>query len=209
MDEINIELKAKGENLFSSFELFMWIPKNENDINHSAEKSFLHGKITLMNGEIISSGIFQNLPLRVSKNRDGVYSVVVSDYKAIGVLPDGVTNENSVIEVVTISDGGIDEKLAIETAINNNSLAINIFPNPTSERINISVKNGNTQETYSVTLYDLNGKMITTIENNISAENLSNRQINLSEVIEEAGVYYILIKSITGEQSNLQKIIYQ
>lgn len=209
MDSINIELQAKGKDMFSSFEIMMWLPQNKNDTVESVEKSFLHGKITLMNGEVVGTGVFKDLSLRVRKSNEGIYTVVVQNFKAIGELPEGITNENSTIEVVTMSDGGIDEENAISNALNDSSLTADVFPNPTSDILNISLSSIDPSENYSIILYDLKGKTISTIESNISSKNLSNYQINLSEKIEIKGMYYILIKSNNGKQNILQKIVYQ
>lgn len=208
MDSINIQMEARGKNLFSSFEIMMWLPE-ENDTVASLEKAFLHGKIVLMNGKVQGTGVFKDTPLRVSKDAEGIYSVTVSNFKAIGVLPEGITTENSVIEVMTSSDAGIDEQSAISDALTNDDISVSAFPNPTSDLVNISLNNFTEDETFSVTIYDLNGKVITTLEEGISAIKLKSYQFSLSEAVENKGQYFILIKSLNNERSVLKKILYQ
>ena len=208
MDSINIQLEAKGQDLFSSFEIMMWLP-DENDTVASIDKAFLHGKIVLMNGEVKGTGVFKDTPLRVKKDADGIYSVTVTNFKAVGVLPEGITNENSVIEVMTSSDGGIDEELAISEIISNDDISVNVFPNPSADLVNISLMTNDDNHTYSVSLYDLNGKLIKTLEEDISSVELSTYQFSLAEAVENKGQYFILIKSINNERSALKKILYQ
>lgn len=208
MDSINIQLETKGQDLFSSFEIMMWLPE-ENDTVASLDKAFLHGKIVLMNGKVQSTGVFKDTPLRVSKDAEGIYSVTISNFKAIGVLPEGITNENSVIEVMTSSEAGIDEQSAISDALTNDDISVSAFPNPTSDLVNISLNNINEDETFSVTIYDLNGKVITTLEEGISAIKLKSYKFSLSETVENKGQYFILIKSLNNERSVLKKILYQ
>jgi len=52
-------------------------------------------------------------------------------------------------------------------------------------------------------------KMISIIANNISSEDLSISKIKLNEVIENKGIYFILVKSLDGKENKLQQIIYQ
>lgn len=208
MDSINIQLEAKGKDLFSSFEIMMWLPE-ENDTVASLDKAFLHGKIVLMNGKVQGTGIFKDTPLRVNKDAEGIYSVTISNFKAIGVLPEGITNENNVIEVMTSSDAGIDEQSAISNALTNDDISVSAFPNPTSDLVNISLNNITEAETFSVTIFDLNGKAIKTLEENISAIKLKSYQFSLSEAVENKGQYFILIKSLNNERSLLKKILYQ
>lgn len=208
MDSINILLEAKGTDLFSSFEIMMWLPE-KNDTVATLDKAFLHGKIVLMNGKAQGTGVFKDIPLRVSKDAEGIYSVTVSNFKAIGVLPEGITNENSVIEVMTSSDAGIDEKSAISSALINDEISVSAFPNPSSDLVNISMNNITEDETFSVTIYDLNGKVITTLEEGISAIKLKTYQFSLSEAVENKGQYFILIKSLKNKRSVLKKILYQ
>jgi hypothetical protein len=75
------------------------------------------------------------------------------------------------------------------------------FPNPTSDLLNISLNDNGSNENYSETLYDLNGKTISVIENSISSQKRLDYKINLIEIIETKGIYYILIKSINGKQT--------
>lgn len=209
LDSINIQLQAKGEDLYSSFEVMMWLPQDEHDTIQSVEKSFLYGKIQLMNGKVKGEGIFEDVPLSVRKDAEGIYTVTLNNFKAIGKLPEGITNQNSTIEVYTSSDGGIDEKSAIEHALDNNSFEVKTYPNPTREIVNISLDETKSHERYSLTLYDRNGKVISIIENNISAKNLNNYQINLKEKTNNKGIYFLFIQSIDGKQKRLSKIVYQ
>jgi len=208
MDSINIQLNAKGKDLFSSFEIMMWLPK-ENDTIASLDKAFLHGKIVLMNGKVQGTGVFKDIPLRVNKDSEGIYSVTVSNFKAIGILPEGITNKNSVIEVMTSSDAGIDEQPAINNALTNDDISVSAFPNPTSDLVNISLYNDSNNETYSITIYDTNGKLIKILEEGITARELESYQFSLSEAVENKGQYFILIKSLSSNKSTLKKIIYQ
>ena len=94
MDSINIKLQAKGKDLFTSFEIMMWLP-DKYDTIASLDKAFLHGKIILKDGKVQGIGIFKDIPLVVQKENDGSYIVTITDFKAVGILPDGKTNENS------------------------------------------------------------------------------------------------------------------
>lgn len=208
MDSINIRLEAKGEDLFSSFEIMMWLP-NENDTVATLEKAFLHGKIVLMNGEVKGLGIFKDLPLRAVKNSDGVYTVTVANFKAVGILPEGITNENSVIEVMTKSDGGIDEESAINKLLSYDDISVSIFPNPTSDLLNIKLNDHTENETYSIAIYDFNGELVKTLEQSISSNALESYQFKLSDCVEQKGQYFILIKSLNSVKTSLSRILYQ
>lgn len=209
MDSINIKLQAKGENLYSSFEIMMWLPQDKNDTIQSVEKSFLYGKIKLMNGEVKGEGVFEDIPLTVRKNAEGIYSVTINNFRANGKLPEGITNENSTIEVYTSSDGGIDEKSAIENALGNDALEVKTYPNPTHEFVSVSINDIKSDQRYSLTLYDRNGKVISILEENVSAQKLNDYKINLNEQTNNKGIYFLFIQSIDGEQKQLSKIVYQ
>jgi len=208
MDSINIHLEAKGKDLFSSFEIMMWLPE-ENDTVANLDKAFLHGKIVLMNGKVHGTDVFKDTPLRVSKDAEGIYSVTINNFKAIGVLPEGITNENSVIEVMTSSDAGIDEQSVINNSLTIDDISVTVFPNPTSDLVKITLNNISADETFSVTIYDLTGKVITILEDDISAIKLNSYQFSLSETVENKGQYFILIKSLNNNKNALKKIIYQ
>lgn len=208
MDSINIQLEAKGKDLFSSFEIMMWLP-NKNDTVASLDKAFLHGKIVLMNGQVKGTGIFKDIPLRVRKNAEGIYTVTVSNFKAIGILPEGITNENNTIEVMTKSDAGIDEQVAIHNFMSNAELSVSSYPNPTSDLVNISLNSNSDNGTYSIALYDINGKLIKTLEESISAMELTSYQFSLSKIVKNKGQYFILIKSLNDNKSALTKLLYQ
>lgn len=186
----------------------MWLP-NKNDTVASLDKAFLHGKIVLMNGEVKGTGIFKDFPFRVRKNAEGIYTVTVSNFKAIGVLPEGITNENNTIEVMTSSDAGIDKQAAIHTFMDNAELSVSSYPNPTSDLVNISLNNSSDNETYSIALYDINGNFIKTIEESVSAMKLTAYQFSFSKTVKNKGQYFILIKSLNDNKSALTKLLYQ
>ena len=110
---------------------------------------------------------------------------------------------------MTSSDAGNDEQTAISNALTNDDISVSAFPNPSSDLVNISLKNISKEETFFVTIFYLKGKLIKTLEENISAMELLSYQFSLTEAVENKGQYFILVKSINSNRSALKKILHQ
>jgi hypothetical protein len=206
MDSINISLQAKGTNLFSSFEIAMWLPNNEMDDIQTVENRFLYGKITLMNGLVTTEGIFDRINFKISKTLEGIYEVKIENFKAQGFLPTGKTNDNTLIEVITSSDAGIDEKASLNDAVINTNGSLIIYPNPSLDYVQISLNSMIENEAFTISIYNQEGKLISLLEENIESKMINEYRINLKEILTSTGTYFVLLKS--KNNTFLQKIEY-
>lgn len=90
--------------------------------------------------------------------------------------------------------------LSIEN--NRQNLGINLYPNPTSNIINISFNTLETN-TISLLLYDINGRLIKTIANNQKTTGTFNYKIDVSQ--QQAGIYFLKLQTTKG--TYIRKII--
>jgi hypothetical protein len=98
------------------------------------------------------------------------------------------------------------ELLGIISGINNITfpigLKINIYPNPTSEIINIAFNISET-DYINLLLFDINGQLVKTIDQGQKITGTYSYQIDLSQ--QNSGIYFVVLK--TKERKYLQKII--
>lgn len=99
------------------------------------------------------------------------------------------------LNVIAPATLGMEEEL-------NTISAINVFPNPANENVNIeynAVNSGN----HSISLVDVTGKLV--YNENFSAQKGNNRkQINLNGV--DAGIYLVTIADENGKQNHIRLI---
>jgi len=207
---IDASFTVLGKDLFSSLEIIMWLPEVDLDYVDSvptSEKTFWRGKIELINGEVLLEGDFPKDSYKITERvtNEGVeYSVLISDMNIEVNYPEGITNED-LIEVVMITDAGIHEEIAINTALNlskgENLFDLSIYPNPTTDFITIS-SNKTMNKELIIELYNGSGKLVTSALMN--ERNTYSFDFNLLNL--KSGIFYVLIKD--GEKSQMEKIIY-
>ena len=210
---INASFTVLGKDLFSSLEIVMWLPNVNLDYDDSiptTNNTFWQGKIELLNGEVNLSGKFPKDSYKLTQymTEEGLeYKVEIIDLNIEGYYPQGISNSD-LIEVVMRTDAGIHEDKAINDALtlseNKNELNINIYPNPTSDFININLDSDilKMDELLDVTIYDLNGKTL------FSTSFLSSEKtfkLNLSKLNLDNGVYFVMVKS--NNLSYLEKLV--
>jgi hypothetical protein len=89
------------------------------------------------------------------------------------------------------------EKIETSTHSETRNQAVVIYPNPTSDYLNIKSKAP--EQVYNITLLDLTGKII------LNQQELINQPINISMI--PAGVYTILLSLKSGQIIHIEKII--
>lgn len=209
IDDITGFLTAKGNDTFSSFEVIMWLPSNDNDSIMSEKKVFFKGKIELSNGKVNVTGDFPKNSYKIFKSDNGEYTVKFSKLDIKASLPKGVNGKSDLIEVVGISDGGTVEKNIITNTIKkteNSDLTFSIHPNPSSDIITIQL-NTNSKESYQVKLFDISGKKIKTLSDNVKFDKKNKYTFNLSNINLDKGVYFILLES--NNDTYLKKIVFK
>jgi hypothetical protein len=116
-----------------------------------------------------------------SSNIPGMYNY---DYiTGNGVCPDDTANV--LVTVITCSGAGVDEGIFD---------ALNIYPNPTSDILNIS--NEGSTESLGYTITDVNGRIVRKAENAINGNAVTS--IKLDEC--QPGMYYITVRSAKNER---------
>lgn len=116
-----------------------------------------------------------------SSNIPGMYNY---DYiTGNGVCPDDTANV--LVTVITCSGAGVDEGIFD---------ALNIYPNPTSDLLNIS--NEGSTESLGYTITDVNGRIVRKAENAINGNAVTS--IKLDEC--QPGMYYITVRSAKNER---------
>lgn len=208
IESIHGFLEAKGSDLFSSFEIKMWLPTSPADETITAEKTFFAGKVELYNGQLIVTGDFPKNAFELVETAPGVHQVIFKDWAIKATLPEGVNGETDLIEVVGISDGGVHEANVLSATLLESAQqqAFTVSPNPTASVVNISLETV-TNDNYSIRLYDLSGQEIALIAPQVAATELKQYSINLESFNLTNGTYFLLLQS--KEHSHLQKIVYQ
>lgn len=201
-------LEAKGEDLFSSFEIKMWLPNSENDTKITAEKTFFEGKVELLNGRVTVTGDFPKEAFSIKELPNGIYTVTFNNVTIEANLPKHIDGTTDLIEVVGISDGGVHEAKVLSNTIQETAadLSFQVSPNPTSDLLTIST-DLTTTDNFDIKVYDIQGKELATVANGVNAIELHNYAINLKELALNNGTYFLLIQS--EEKSYLKKIVYQ
>jgi hypothetical protein len=117
----------------------------------------------------------------ISSNIPGMYNY---DYiTGNGVCPDDTANV--LVTVITCSGAGVDEGIFD---------ALNIYPNPTTDVLNIS--NEGSTELLGYTITDVNGRVIRKAENTINGNAVTS--INLEDC--QPGMYYITVSANKNER---------
>lgn len=209
INNVNGDLLVNGLNLFSSFEVIMWLPLGDIDSLITDEKTFFKGKVELLNGELNVSGDFSKEIFNLSITKKGEYLLEFKNASLKAKLPEGINGKEDLIEVVAISDAGTSENLNILNHLKNDSIYFNVFPNPVVNNImNISIKEKgvnidniinvnelNNKDIFIGKLYDFNGNEIGVLFDNIEKDLLSNYKIDLSKYNLKNGFYFLLVKS--------------
>jgi hypothetical protein len=194
MDSINGYVSANGENVFSSFEVIMWIPQNEEDSIPTSESTFQRGKITLMNGVVITDGCFSGLNLVPTIDASGNAVLNLRNLSVTGYFPDGVTSTSTGIEVMSISDGGVDENHALRQLVNEDIAKVVLFPNPTADYLSIDLKDLE-ESTLKISIYDNDGNFIVDVIESLATKDLDVYTFSLLNKLPNSGTYYLLLSS--------------
>ncbi len=94
--------------LFSSFELIMWLPSTSSDSVWKTANTFYEGKVTFNKGKITVTGDFDKNNFILTKDKDG-NNICKFNFSILKELPEGINGLTTPIEIVGISDAGIIE----------------------------------------------------------------------------------------------------
>lgn len=201
-------LEAKGDDLFSSFEIKMWLPNSEEDTEITTKKTFFEGKVELLNGQLLVTGDFPKDAFFIEEHANGIFTVKFNQVMIQAKLPKGINGKTDLIEVVGISDGGVHEAQVLSTALadTEEDASFILSPNPTTDLLTIST-DLKTMDQFVIKIYDLQGREISTLGNNINTTELNNYTVDLKPLSLNNGTYFILLQ--TEEKSYLRKVVYQ
>lgn len=169
-------LKTRGNGMYSSFEIMAWLPTNESDTIESIEKAFFYGKVELRSNRLIVSGDFKESDFIFERLENGEVQVTLNNFSIEAIYPNGVTN-NNIIEVVGISDGGVDEEYFLKE--NTDASKISVSPNPSSNMMTIeilSIFEGS--EVLEIRFFDFQGNLLPCQP--ISIPNVINERLTIS-----------------------------
>ncbi len=207
IDTINGSFIQKGNNLISSYELVMWLPKDDTDSIIKNDKTFFYGKIELANGQVNTYGDFEEINYELINHPNGETEVVFDELIYVQ-LPDSVNGLSTLIEVSATSHGEEDEEGDISDFLDqsNNLFNVSITPNPTSGEVDLNIESfDNEEKTYSVQVFDNN--MLKVFEGYVSGGVSATMEINFNNLNITKGFVYILISF--ENKGVLKKVIYQ
>lgn len=209
---INGTFYVKGEDLFSSFEIIMWLPTGqEADGQIDQSKVFWSGKIELVNGEVSLTGDFPKDSYTIEEDANGGFLVTIQNLEITAQLPQGVDGRTDLIEVTGTSDGGPVEAPVISSTLDataKHAVEMTVFPNPTANLVQISFDASSFQnQTTSIKMYDAMGREVATIFEGTIDNSQQSISADLSTYNLTNGTFFILIQN--AEQSFLEKVTYQ
>lgn len=194
---INGYLSTKGEGMFSSFEVIMWLPENSNDTTRSDSKTFYHGKVELRSGKLSISGDFNKDDFVLREAADGTLIVSLNNLSIKANLPHEINGKSDLIEVVGISDGGHDENYVIES-VSNTKHTFSASPNPTTDIVTLLLKKKidiAEVSSFDVDVYEVTGSKTNIETMKFLNENSARIKINLKDHGLRKGIYLIAIRS--------------
>ncbi len=206
IEQIKGNFNLKGNELFSSFELVMWLPAKAEDSVWNDKNTFFKAKVIFHNGELMITGDFPRESFNITKNNKEGNTTCDFDFSIEVNLPNGINGKSDLIEVVGISDAGQYEKEVIDDYLNNlDNQNYILSPNPASTFLKIESKeeiNFNNCE-----IFNLSGLKMSLPKENVEKIDNHNIRVNLNQVIKESGTYYILFE--TNGRLILKKFIFE
>lgn len=124
----------------------------------------------------------------------------VSFYAAFNATNSG---NNATGDQIYKSKLDIAEDLTAGIKENSSISKITLFPNPATSQINISTTIAENQKT-TISVYDINGKLITVLFNDFTTPGRFSRSYNISGIL-NAGTYFIMIEN--SNQTNIEKFV--
>ncbi|WP_136479899.1 LamG-like jellyroll fold domain-containing protein [Cognatitamlana onchidii] len=189
----NIEL---GGPSFEDFQWHHYVYVRQGNQHTIYADGFNFGWVSFTNPPASSSG----LPLTIGAQYDSQNNDYVNYF---GGQVDEVSVYNRALsetEIQGIYNAGSNGKCSVPLSIDNNSLVehtINFYPNPVVDALTINFnKSGN----FNVVLYDVNGKLLNSM-NNVS----STAQIQMSN--NAPGLYFVAVQNQSNQQSKVFKIV--
>ena len=164
-------------------------------------------------GNIITNPLFSNIALGVGVDGnwmttdDGLQlqssSPCINAGDNTGVpLTDILTNNRILNSIVDMGAYEFSSTLTVVTEIDKQNIGIVLFPNPTSNILNITFKSSET-DNIVLALFDINGRLVNTIHQGQIAIGTYNYQVDLSQ--QKCGIYFLTLK--TTKQEYTQKIM--
>jgi len=117
-------------------------------------------------------------------------------------LTDILTNNRILNSIVDLGPYEFSSTLTVVTEIDKQNIGIVLFPNPTSNILNLTF-NISEIDNFVLTLFDINGRLLKTIDQGQKTIGTYNYQIDLSQ--QQCGIYFLTLK--TTKQEYTQKII--
>lgn len=206
-----------NHSMISSFAVKLWIRNGENDETIDENELIYNGDISIINSAVSLNGNFVNdfssdLYTTSITNEKRLINFLGGDLKIRITLPSDVSIDDVV--VIGETDGYANDNAAklkiqqtTETAIQNNEIKFNIYPNPSNKEFTIEYTLKNTENAIvKINLYNAEGKHIKLISN-VFLKRDENLNIKLSEAEYSlnAGTYFIVVDD--GKNKYLKKII--
>lgn len=207
IDSINGFLKVKGNEMFSSFDVKIWLPSDNYDTTMTEEKTFYSMKVELINGGInYTDGLNKNA-FELIEITNGEFILKIKNLSIEAMLPKNINGLEDIIEVVVTSDGGSREESVI-TSISEEStknISVKLSPNPTNGIVKINFNDDFSKESINIKIYSINGKLISNLAENKAFQN--DMSFDLNTIGIEKGIYFILIQN--DSKNILKKIVFE
>ena len=160
---------------------------------------------TSTNETVISFTFYDSIPWPTEPDGDG-YSLVSAQTN-----PTGDPNMVEYWAVSKYLNGSpmIDDEASVITntpVFATKSFNLEVYPNPTSSSVNIDFSLEN-DEKVEIGLYDMNGRLLSTLVNEFLPEGYHNQSIQLNNMNLKTGIYLIVFK--TNDNLVTKKLIYQ
>jgi hypothetical protein len=178
--------------------------------NHGYSGSLSNGGehielVTSSNETVISFTFYDTIPWPTEPDGDG-YSLIAAQTN-----PTGDPNMVEYWAVSKYLNGSpmIDDEASVITntpVFATNQFNLEVYPNPTSSSVNIDFSLEN-DEKVEISLYDMNGRLLSTLVNEFLPEGYHHQSIQLNNMNLKTGIYLISFK--TKDNLVIKKLIYQ
>lgn len=126
-------------------------------------------------------------------------------YPVFVIIRNNVNGVEKTIQTAYHENIPIPEKAVTADILSNNSVNFMAFPNPYTNVLNVSYKLAETCKV-KIELYDMSGKRVHTIVDNITQEEgIYNVEVTSEQVLVPAGIYYV--KGRFGKETFEQKVV--
>lgn len=202
-----------NDELINTFEFTFWVPNHTDEVEDTeidADEILYSTTVELYKGKLSVEGdIFTEKDFSVTVN-NGIATVQYIGRSIELEIPEEYKDVDKALSFV--GDITINEEVEFEKAIDseNNALlkselALEIFPNPTVETLNVAFRT-NDEENPSISIYSIDGKLMKTFSKDIVVKN-SVAQMILNVNDYHPGTYFILLQ--VGEEKIIEKFIKQ